>query len=99
MPHVLALHRSQVHVLPQVVIRGADAERLQLLLPLQVILGDTSLDHEGADFDLLVDLLLALEFDLLDDLLDLVWLCRLLLQVVRPCREYLEFPRLGVGGL
>jgi hypothetical protein len=68
-PHVLTLNRSQIHILPDVIIGRANTERLEFLLSLEVLLGDTSLDDEGSYLDLLVDFLLALVFDFLNHLL------------------------------
>lgn len=86
-PHVLPLHRRQVHVLPQIVLGRADSKRLEFGLTLQVVLSDLALDDEGADFDLFLDLLLALVLDLGDHLLGLEGLHRLLVEVVRPLGE------------
>lgn len=99
MPHVFSLDGCEIHVLPDVIIGLAYAERLQLLLSLQVILGDLPLDDVGADLDLLVDLLLGLILDLLDDLLDLGGLDGLLLEVVRPLGENLQLACLWVRDL
>jgi hypothetical protein len=83
-PHVLALHRRQIHVLTQVVLRRPYPERLHLLLSLKVVLGDFTFDDEGANFNFLLDLLPAFEFDLSDHSLGLQELSWLLLQVVLP---------------
>lgn len=86
-PDVFPLDGGQVDVLTDVIVGVAETEGLHLSLPLEEVLGDATLDDEGAHFDLLLDLLLNLVLHLVDDLLGLLGLHGLLVKVVLPGRE------------
>ena len=73
MPHIFSLDGGEVDVLSEIVLIIANTEWLDLLALFKA-LGDSPLNEEGLDFNLLLDLLLSLVVQSLNGVLDLLWL-------------------------